>query len=93
VHAQQRVPEQRMRPECSSAEMQTLYICPHTNTHVGIDLPADAKSREARWFEPLVIACPACNKLHEADYAEAYRIGVMAEFECLPADIQSALIQ
>ena len=73
--------------------MQTVYTCPDTNVHVGIELPADASSREARWFEPLVIACPACNKLHEADYPQAYRVGVMAEFECLPADIQSAVIQ
>ena len=73
--------------------MQTNYTCPATNVYVGIDLPADASSREARWFEPLLIACPACNKLHQADYAQAYRIGVMAEFECLPADIQSASVQ
>jgi hypothetical protein len=73
--------------------MQTRYTCPQTKIHVGIELPADTRSREERWFTPLVIACPACNQLHEADYPQAYRVGVMAEFVCLPADIQDAPLQ
>ncbi len=73
--------------------MQTNYTCPATNIQVGIDLPADRQSREARWFAPLLIACPACSKLHEADYPQAYRVGVMAQFICLPADIAEAPLQ
>jgi hypothetical protein len=73
--------------------MQSTYSCPDTGIHFEIDIPDDAKSREEGWFEPLVIACPACNHLHETEYAQVYRVGVMAQFECLPTDIQQAALQ
>lgn len=73
--------------------MQSLYTCPATDTDVGIEIPVDPKSREERWFTPLLISCPACNGMHEAEYPKAYRAGTMAEFSCLPADIAEARLQ
>ena len=73
--------------------MQTYYTCPDTNVNISINLPVHPDDREKYWFEPLVFACAACGQLHNTDYKDAYRVGVMSEFECLPVDIQEAQLQ
>ena len=34
--------------------------------------------------------CPVCQTIHTMDYKNAYIIGVMSEFACIPADVKEA---
>jgi len=68
--------------------VQTAYVCPELNIIVAIDLPTDAHTLAQLWSQPIRIGCPVCGSSHRMNYRDAYVTGLMAEFECLPADVQ-----
>src|SRR5712671_7478179 len=68
--------------------VQTAYVCPELNIIVAIDLPTDADTIAQLWSQPIRIGCPVCGSSHRMNYRDAYVTGLMAEFECLPADVQ-----
>ena len=38
------------------------------------------------------INCPLCQVTHTMDYKNAYIIGVMSQFQCIPADVRQARV-
>jgi hypothetical protein len=72
--------------------VQTTFICPQTSAALSFDLPADEAALPALWSKPLKINCPVCQMTHTMDYKNAYIIGVMAEFTCIPADVKQARV-
>jgi hypothetical protein len=72
--------------------VQTTYVCPELDVIVAIDLPTDAQAISQLWSQPIQIGCPVCGGSHRMRYRDAYVTGLMAEFDCLPADVQRARI-
>ena len=73
--------------------VQTTFICPQTSAALSFDLPADEAALPELWSKPLKINCPVCQTIHTMDYKNAYIIGVMSEFHCIPADVKEARVQ
>jgi hypothetical protein len=72
--------------------VQTTFICPRTSTAISFDLPSDELALRVLWSQPLKIKCPLCRTIHTTDYKGAYMVGVMAEFDCIPADMKQARV-
>jgi hypothetical protein len=72
--------------------VQTTIICPMTGAALGFELPADDATLVNFWQGELQIACPICESVHSVAYRSAYVAGVMAEFSCMPADVQQATV-
>jgi len=72
--------------------LQTTFICPHTSTAISFELPADELALRVLWSQPLKIRCPLCRTVHVTDYKGVYMAGVLAEFECIPADMKEARV-
>jgi hypothetical protein len=72
--------------------VQTTFICPQTSAALCFDLPADEAALPALWSKPFKINCPVCQTIHTMDYKNAYIIGVMSEFQCIPADVKQARV-
>jgi hypothetical protein len=73
--------------------VQTTFICPQTSAALNFDLPADDAALPELWSKPLKINCPVCGAIHTTAYRNAYIIGVMSEFHCIPADVKAARVQ
>jgi hypothetical protein len=72
--------------------VQTTFICPQTSAALSFDLPADEAALPVLWSKPLKINCPLCQMIHTMDYKNAYIIGVMLQFACIPADVKQARV-
>lgn len=72
--------------------MQTIFICPRTEAALRFEIPADEAELPALWTRPVKINCPVCQAVHMMDYKHAFMAGVMAEFECIPADVKQGRV-
>jgi hypothetical protein len=72
--------------------MQSSFTCPEHEISVAFELPSDAEALARLWSQPIRIGCPICGATHQMNYREVYVRSTMAEFLCLPADVQRARV-
>lgn len=70
--------------------MQTTFICPQTGAALDFELPGADANLDELWSVPLKIGCPLCQRVHTTDYRQAYIVGTMSQFSCIPADVKEA---
>jgi hypothetical protein len=72
--------------------VQSNFNCPEHEITVAFELPSDAEALTRLWSQPIGIDCPVCGASHIMNYRDVYVTATMAEFQCLPADVQRARV-
>ena len=68
--------------------MNTSITCPDTGAALEFELPGDDSNLTQFWDADLEIHCPVCERVHDISFKQAYVVGVMSRFACIPADIR-----